>query len=93
LIFSFSLIWPIDTTLLDIIVYSPRGPSSAARGLAGRVREAVRRKWKERAERPGSSFGNGEGEEKDLVQYNVFLLNADEEGHEGFVVCRPSARS
>ena len=43
----------------------------------------MRRKWKERTERLGSSSENGEGGEEDLVRYNVFLLDADEESMKG----------
>lgn len=53
----------------------------------------MRRKWKERAERLGASSQNGEGGEGDLVRYNVFLLDADEEGMKGSRCAKPTDAS
>ncbi|KAG6879792.1 hypothetical protein C0992_011590 [Termitomyces sp. T32_za158] len=56
---NFGIQVPIYTTLSDIVVYSPKGPSPKARVLARRIQEAIQRKYQERAKRLGGTFTEG----------------------------------
>ncbi|KAH0584844.1 hypothetical protein H2248_008122 [Termitomyces sp. 'cryptogamus'] len=74
---NFGIQVPIYTTLSDIVVYSPKGPSPNARVLARRIQEAIQRQYRERANRLGGTLGeDGLFTHPDLLHYNVFILDA-----------------
>ncbi|KAG5644183.1 hypothetical protein DXG03_009024 [Asterophora parasitica] len=81
---NFGIQVPIYATLSDIVVYSPKGPTANARALARRLRQAACRKWEERVERlgglppldPENPNGPRASSHPDLLDYNVFLLDA-----------------
>ncbi|KAG6902081.1 hypothetical protein C0995_004582 [Termitomyces sp. Mi166 len=74
---NFGIQVPIYTTLSDIVVYSPKGPSPNARVLARRIQEAIQRKYQERAKRLGGTLAeDGLFTHPDLLHYNVFILDA-----------------
>ncbi|KAL1696826.1 hypothetical protein GGG16DRAFT_42712 [Schizophyllum commune] len=71
---NFGIQVPIYATLCDIVVYSPHGRSSAnAQRLAERFREAIVRKRVQRLHDPA------EDDESELLKYNVFILDADDQ--------------
>lgn len=66
---NFGVQVPIYATISDIVVYSPTGNTGHALLLAERFREAVDRKREHRQRLLGDAA-------KDLVPYNVFVLDA-----------------
>ncbi|KAG6856272.1 hypothetical protein H0H87_005957 [Tephrocybe sp. NHM501043] len=74
---NFGIQVPIYTTISDIVVYSPKGPTPNAHILARRIQEAIRRKYEERAQRLGGvASDDGCYTHPDLLHYNVFILDA-----------------
>ncbi|KAG6876362.1 hypothetical protein C0993_003789 [Termitomyces sp. T159_Od127] len=74
---NFGIQVPIYTTLSDIVVYSPKGPSPKAQVLAQRIQQAIQRKYQERAKRLGGTLTEGGlFTHPDLLHYNVFILDA-----------------
>ncbi|KAL1739691.1 hypothetical protein HDZ31DRAFT_68684, partial [Schizophyllum fasciatum] len=80
---NFGIQVPIYATLCDIVVYSPQGHSSAnAQRLADRFREAIVRKRSQRLRGKGASHSTddpAEDDESELLKYNVFILDADDQ--------------
>ncbi|KAG6906744.1 hypothetical protein DXG01_012296 [Tephrocybe rancida] len=74
---NFGIQVPIYTTISDIVVYSPKGPTPNALILARRLQEAIRRKYEERAQRLGGvTDEDGHFIHPDLLHYNVFILDS-----------------
>ncbi|KAL1729092.1 hypothetical protein EV714DRAFT_251914 [Schizophyllum commune] len=82
---NFGIQVPIYATLCDIVVYSPHGRSSAnAQRLAERFREAIVRKRVQRLRGRGAMPSHdaddpAEDDESELLKYNVFILDADDQ--------------
>lgn len=70
---------PIYATLSDIVVYSPKGASPAAVALAHRFAQAIQVKRQERIQTLGLGNLSDDEEINDLLNYNVFVLDAAEE--------------
>ncbi|EIW84417.1 hypothetical protein CONPUDRAFT_135868 [Coniophora puteana RWD-64-598 SS2] len=74
---NFGIQVPVFATLSDIVVYSPKGASPAALRLAARFRSAVDKVYKERLARLEESGQSTEEAKRNLLNYNVFVLDAD----------------
>jgi dual specificity MAP kinase phosphatase len=72
------LLWqPIYATISDIVVYSPKGPTSNAIALAERFKIAIEKKAAERLARlRKDSTTQDDLEANGLLTYNVFVLSA-----------------
>jgi len=82
---AISLTQPLYTSISDIVVYSPRGPSPAALRLAARFRRAVEKKRSERLDKWVRTRGESARSEKEdayvtpegFLKYGVYVLDAD----------------
>ncbi|KAI9568302.1 hypothetical protein HD554DRAFT_2205173 [Boletus coccyginus] len=77
---NFGIQLPLYTSISDIVIYSPQGPTPTALRVAARFRKAVEKKRRERLER-----WEGRGEQdphstlEGFLKYGVYILDANAE--------------
>ncbi|KAG8213355.1 hypothetical protein J3R82DRAFT_11841 [Butyriboletus roseoflavus] len=72
---NFGIQVPLYTSISDIVVYSPKGPTPATLRVAARFKKAVEKKRRERLERTKTPTSTPEG----FLKYGVYILDANAE--------------